>query len=138
MTARLADPDPRKTFVDPPRLRHTPTDGTPAGQLRQAVMTGRAGLLAVPFACVRLPVAVLDNHLVRRWSKYARGRIMFDYAVGVADGWAGNILQEDHICATGHKRCAGARRRWRANQAQLSDSPMASGRHYATTRPARP
>jgi hypothetical protein len=60
--------------------------------------------LAVPFACIRVPLLAFDAHLVQRLDRRTGVRIVFDCALGTVDILAGHLLAEDSITQYGMGR----------------------------------
>lgn len=65
-------------------------------------------LIAVPYACVRVPLGVVDTTLAR-WLPGGSGvRTGFDCALGALDVWAGHLLQDQRIISHGAARVGAA------------------------------
>ena len=103
-------------------------------------MTPRAKALAVVYALVRVPVTVVDRSVVQQLPAGCRPRTVFDHGLGVADHWAGLILADDAVAASGRARIDQAGR-YPGGGRDLSAGRGArtselTGKPYATTRSA--
>lgn len=87
----------------------------------------------IPFAVVRVPLYLLDQHLVRRLPTASSTRIAFDRALGTVDLWAGRLIDDPTISARGQSRLTDARALAPPpHRAAHRESP---NRRYAVTRP---
>lgn len=96
-------------------------------------------LVAIPYACTRVPLGLLDGAVLRRLSAQSGVRVAFECALGAFDVWAGQVLHDQRISLRGCQRVGSAARR--ADPGVVTTHPGPS-RHrpiapkgYATTRP---
>jgi hypothetical protein len=107
-------------------------------------MTTPRELLAVPFALARVPLYIVDTQLIARLPRRSGSRLALDCGLGAVDVWAGRILGNEAISASGLTRLAAA---LRAHYAQAGPARVSgvrpehteaiTRRSYATTRPTR-
>ena len=88
----------------------------------------------IPFAVVRVPLYLLDQHLVRRLPADSSARAAFDRGLGTVDLWAGRLRDVPAISARGLSRLTDARAL--AAPPHRATRRASPNRRYAVTRPA--
>jgi hypothetical protein len=61
-------------------------------------------LIALPYACARVPLGIVDTTVARRLRADSTVRVGFDCALGALDVCAGHLLRDRQISGQGFQR----------------------------------